>query len=76
MKLEIKLLINMAKSENYEVENRELKGTNIVVTSYQIGEKFYCHVTNEDPGATIARTEGSTRESAVSDAMEKAFERL
>jgi len=66
----------MAKAENYEVEKREFRGTNIVITSYQIGEKFYCHITNEDPGATIARAEGMNRDDAVSQALEKAFDRL
>ena len=66
----------MAKAENYEVEKREFRGTNIVITSYQIGDKYFCHITNEDPGATIARSEGINREEAVSIAMDKAFERL
>ena len=66
----------MAKAENYEVEKREFRGVNIVITSYQIGDKYYCHVTNEDPGATIARSDGDSRETAISDAMDKAFERL
>lgn len=66
----------MAKTKNYQTEKKDLQGSKVIVTSYQIGEKYFCHVSNEYPGATIARAKGPNRETAVSLALEKAFKRL
>lgn len=65
-----------ANASGYQTERRTLHGTPILVTSYHIGHRYYCHVTNEDPGATIARAEGATRDAAVSQALDKAYNRL
>lgn len=65
-----------ADATGYQTEKKTFHGVNILATSYQIGNRFYCHVTNEDPGATIARAEGATRDAAVGLALEKAYERL
>lgn len=65
------------KSENYRTTMREIDGVKINLTSYKIGEQFYCHVTNLDPGATIARAEAITsQEDAEQIAFGKAIERL
>ena len=48
----------------------------ICITSYRLGEKFICKIDNVDPGATIVRAEGKTREQAESSALEKARERV
>jgi hypothetical protein len=65
------------KSENYRTTTREIDGVKINLTSYKIGEQFYCHVTNLDPGATIARAEATTsQEDAEQIALAKALERL
>lgn len=66
----------MERTENYKVEKRMVHDTPLIITSYQIGEKYYCHITNEDPGATIARSEGMNREEAVKHALGKALKRL
>jgi len=66
----------MMKAEDYRVEHREISGVKVKAASYRIGESFYCHVENLDPGATIARTEASTREDAINLALQKARERL
>ncbi|MEK9136594.1 MAG: hypothetical protein AAB393_05680 [Bacteroidota bacterium] len=66
----------MLKSEHYDIETKELSGVPIRVTSYRIGDRFHCHVENTDPGATIARAEGPTKEQAVEIALSKARERL
>lgn len=66
----------MPKAENHRTEHTETAGVAVKITSYQIGERHYCHITNIDPGATIARAEGETREQAVRQAMEKAQARL
>ena len=60
------------KVEGHESEQTELNGVQIKITSYQIGERYFCHVTNIDPGATIARGEGSNRDEAREVALSKA----
>ena len=64
------------KVEGHESEQTELNGVQIKITSYQIGERYFCHVTNIDPGATIARGEGSSRDEAREVALSKATTRL
>ncbi len=64
------------RAESYRVLDQELFGVGITVTSYRIGECYYCHVANRDPGAVIARAEAVTREEAEKAALEKATERL
>ena len=46
------------------------------VTSFRLGEKFICKIDNVDPGATLVRTEGETRELAESAALARARERV
>jgi hypothetical protein len=68
--------VNMAQREGYQTEAREIAGWKVNVVSYAIGERYYCHVDNVDPGAVIARTEAATREEAMLLAIAKATERL
>lgn len=64
------------KTEDYRVEKKEVAGVMVSVTSYKIGDQFYCHVANLDPGATIARAEAASQISAEQEALAKAAERL
>jgi len=66
----------MAGAKNYEVEQLNINAFSVEVTSYQIGEKWYCHVNNIDPGATIVRVEGDSRTFVKAKALEKAEARL
>lgn len=66
----------MLHSEAYEKETRTLHGVVVGIESYKIGDRFYCHLSNVDPGATIARTQGTTREEAIQIALARANERL
>jgi hypothetical protein len=66
----------MLLSEKYQREIRKLFDTEVSIESYKIGNQFFCHVANRDPGATIARAQADTREKAVQDALLKATERL
>ncbi len=68
--------IRMAKAELYESQESLIKETPVTITTYKIGERFFCHVENKDPGATIARAEGDTREQALETAVAKATARL
>ena len=64
------------KSEDYRAIERELGGVRITIMTYKIGDQFYCHIANADPGATIARAEAATREEAERIALAKASVRL
>ena len=64
------------KTENFKEEIAEVKGVLVRGTTYKIGENFYCHVYNVDPGATIARSTAATREKAVEEAMLKVTQRI
>src|SRR4051794_5359190 len=55
---------SMPSAEDYAESKMDLGGHKVNVTSYRIGETFYCHITNVDPGATIARAEGKDRAQA------------
>jgi hypothetical protein len=64
------------KAENYQKEKREVEGKMINITTYKIGERYFCHIDNVSPGATIARTEGATLEEARELALQKVTVRL
>jgi len=64
------------KAEQYRDELKEVNGISIRIVNYKIGDEYFCHISNVDPGATIARAAGSTVEEARQKAMQKAMERL
>ena len=63
-------------SEEFKDEIVDVSGTKVIVTTYKIGEEFHCHVSNYDPGATISRAHGVTKEAAMDEAIRKASERI
>lgn len=64
------------KVEEHRERKIEIAGWPVNLTSYRIGETFYCTADNVSPGANVARTSGSTREEAEQKAIERATERL
>jgi hypothetical protein len=64
------------KTENFKEEIVEVNGVPVRVTTYKIGDNYYCHIYNVDPGATIARTAAASREMAVEEAMLKVSQRI
>jgi hypothetical protein len=60
------------RSEEFRETKQELDGWPINIVSYRIGDRYYCSIDNVSPGARFARAEGSTREDAESNALEKA----
>jgi hypothetical protein len=66
----------MLKADDFRTDTKEILGWPVSVTSYKIGQTYYCHVDNVDPGATIVRTEGSTYEEVIQSALQTAQERL
>ncbi len=66
----------MPNAREYQVQDRQINGIPVKVASYRMNEAYYCQVANADPGATIARAEGATRQQAVDAALSKATEKL
>ena len=64
------------KSEHFSEELLSLNGIDLLVTSYSIESVFYCHISSKDPGATIARASGSSKDIAVAEALRKTKQRL
>ena len=64
------------KPKNFSERRTQAAGWDVNVTSYQLGDKFYCTVDNVSPGAWIAKTEGASREEAEKKALERAAELL
>jgi len=60
------------KAEEYTRRTTELGGWEIVVETYRAGGVYHCTISNLDPGARFARADGSTREDAEGQALEKA----
>jgi len=63
-------------STEYSSRKDKLAGWPIRIQSYCVGKTWYAAVDNVDPGATVARAEGSSREEAETSAIAKARERL
>ncbi len=66
----------MPAAELFNEEVREIGGQRVKVTSYKIGERYFCHITNVDPDATIARARGDSRDEAETEALRRATARL
>ena len=64
------------KAEEYSERQLEVEGWPLRLTSYRLGEVFYCKADNVSPGAQIARTHAASREEAEQKALAIASERL
>lgn len=62
--------------EDHQERQLEIAGWPVRLTSYRIGETYYCNADNVSPGANIARANGTTREEAEAKAIGRATERL
>jgi hypothetical protein len=60
------------KAEQYTRRQLELEGWPIVVETYKAGDVYHTTVSNVDPGARLARADGSTCEDAETRALERA----
>lgn len=59
-----------------EVTTESIGGWQVRLTSYRLADAFVCVVSNEEPGANLARARASTREDAIRQAIDKASLRL
>ena len=60
------------KAEGYQRRRQELGGWTVEIETYKLGHIYHCSINNVDPGARFARAEGSTRDEAERQALEKA----
>ena len=64
------------RSEDYLWRADTLAGWPVRIVTYRIGDRHYCRIDNVSPGATISRTEGTSRREAEEAAIAKATGRL
>ena len=48
-------------AQGYTRREQELSGWSILLETYRLGDKYFCTISNVDPGARVARAEGPTR---------------
>jgi hypothetical protein len=59
-------------TQDYKERKITIEGWPVNVTSYKLGDQYYCKIDNVSPGAWLARTQAATREEAEAAALEKA----
>ena len=64
------------KPREYSERQMEIEGWQVRLTSYKVGDVFYCQAANVSPGAWLARTTGTAREEAEEKALAIARECL
>ena len=64
------------KAKNFSQRKAQTVGWPVNITTYQLGDQYYCTVDNVSPGAWIAKSEGSSRKDAEKRALERATELL
>ena len=67
---------NVMKPTNFSERILQVAGWKVRLTSYELGGKHFCKADNVEPGACIARAEGTTEEECEQKALEKAEEYL
>jgi hypothetical protein len=60
------------KVEEYMRRQEEVGRWKMNIISYRFGDRYICTVDNVEPGATLARAEGASRQDAENLAIEKA----
>ena len=60
------------KPTEYSEKILQLAGWPVRLTSYRLGDNYYCKADNVDPGACLTRTEGATKEEAEEKAKNRA----
>ena len=64
------------KPEGYSERQLAIEGWQVRLTSYKLGDVFYCQADNVSPGAWLARATGTAREEAEEKTLAIARERL
>jgi hypothetical protein len=64
------------RAENYRRRRDRLEGWDIDIASYKLGSRYCCEVNTVSTGGRLARGEGTIREQAEAEALNKASEML
>jgi hypothetical protein len=64
------------RAEEYQTRTESVGEWKVRLASYRLGDDWICVADNVDPGASIARGNGISREEAEAMAFERARERL
>lgn len=64
------------KPTEFSEKIMELSGWPVRITSYRLGENYYCKADNVDPGACLARSVGATKDEAEQSVIARAQEYL
>ena len=64
--------VETMNTEDYQERKITMEGWPVNVTSYKLGDLYYCKIDNVSPGAWLARAQAATREQAEAAALEKA----
>ena len=60
------------RPEDFRYRYDALDGWEVGVTSYRLGDQYFCSVDNVSPGARLARARGTTRDEAEGQALKAA----
>jgi hypothetical protein len=64
------------QAEEFSERTVDVAGWQCRLTTYRLGAVFHCTADNVSPGARLARSTGSTKEEAESNALKRATELL
>ena len=64
------------KAEDFSEREVTVDGWPCRLTSYRIGDVYYCKADNVSPGARLARATGATKQEAEEAALKRATELL
>lgn len=64
------------RAESFVRTETKLGGWPVGITTYRIGETWFCKIDNVSPGAIVARSRAETREAAIASASERVTPRL
>jgi hypothetical protein len=64
------------KPEDYSERRVDVDGWSVNLTTYKLGEVYHSKADNVSPGASLARTTGTTREEAEQKALDRARQLL
>jgi len=64
------------KVEEFQERKVEVRGWQVNLTSYRLGDLFHCKADNVSPGAALARATGTTRQEAEKKALDHAEQLL
>jgi hypothetical protein len=64
------------KATEFSEKMMELSGWPVRITSYRLGDRYYCKADNVEPGACITRSEGATSQEAEQNVISRAEDYL